>query len=68
MFDRAIDELWLGIGSGYTREWHGWTFTGECHVCYLREINQGTPITATLVVPDEKRWIRLRRCTHHGEG
>jgi acyl-CoA thioester hydrolase len=72
MFDRAIDELWsgLGIGPAYTRERHGSTFTAECHVRYLREIHQGDPvqISIILVAADEKRLHTFEEMRHAGEG
>src|ERR1700751_5899197 len=59
MMDRAIDELWLqlGIGPAYKKERHGSTFTAECHVRYLREIQLGDPVQVTvyLLAADEKR-------------
>src|ERR1700716_4457186 len=59
MFDRAIDELWLklGIGPGYMKQRHGSTFTAECHVRYLREINLGDHLQSSILVvaADEQR-------------
>ena len=72
MFDRAIDELWsgLGIGPAYMRERHGSTFTAECHVRYLREIHQGdlVQILIILVAADEKRLHTFEEMRHAGEG
>jgi acyl-CoA thioester hydrolase len=72
MFDRAIDELWLalGIGPSYMQTRHGSTFTAECHVRYLREIQLGDPvqISILLVGGDEKRLHTFEELRHAGEG
>src|SRR5476649_2223670 len=72
MFDRAIDELWLqlGIGPGYMKERNGSTFTAECHVRYLREINLGDPVQVSilLVAADEKRLHTFEEMRHATEG
>jgi acyl-CoA thioester hydrolase len=72
MFDRAIDELWLelGIGPPYMKERHGSTFTAECHVRYLREINLGDPvqIAILLVAADAKRLHTFEELRHATEG
>src|SRR5258708_26421985 len=46
MFDRAIDELWLklGIGPTYMKARNGSTFTSECHLPYLLEIQLSHPL------------------------
>ena len=72
MFDRAIDELWLqlGIGPGYRTERNGSTFSAECHVRYLREINLGNPVQVSvlLVAADEKRLHTFEEMRHATEG
>ena len=72
MFDRAIDELWLGLGIGptYMKERHGSTFTAECHVRYLREIHLGDPVQVSilLVAADEKRLHTFEELRHATEG
>jgi acyl-CoA thioester hydrolase len=72
MFDRAIDELWLGlgIGPGYMKERQGSTFTAECHVRYLREIHLGDPVQVSilLVAADEKRLHTFEELRHATEG
>jgi acyl-CoA thioester hydrolase len=72
MFDRAIDELWLhlGIGPGYRTERQGSTFTAECHVRYLREINLGDPVQVSvlLVAADAKRLHTFEEMRHATEG
>src|SRR5207253_11364783 len=68
----AIDELWLklGIGPSYMKERHGSTFTAECHVRYLREINLGDPvqISIPLLGADEKRLHTFDELRHASEG
>jgi acyl-CoA thioester hydrolase len=72
MMDRAIDELWLqlGIGPTYMKERHGSTFTGECHVRYLREIHFGDPvqISVWVLAADEKRLHTFEELRHATEG
>ena len=72
MFDRAIDEMWLGLGVGpaYMKERHGSTFTAECHVRYLREIHLGDPVQVSilLVAADEKRLHTFEELRHATEG
>jgi acyl-CoA thioester hydrolase len=72
MFDRAIDELWLqlGIGPTYMKTRNGSTFTAECHVRYLREIQLGDPvqISILLVGADEKRLHTFEELRHASEG
>jgi acyl-CoA thioester hydrolase len=72
MMDRAIDELWLqlGIGPTYMKERHGSTFTAECHVRYLREIDLGDPVQVRvwLLAADEKRIHTFEELRHAKEG
>lgn len=72
MFDRAIDEIWLqlGIGLDYKKARGGSTFTAECHVRYLREINLGDPVRVTvyLLAADDKRLHTFEELRHATEG
>ena len=72
MFDRAIDQMWLGlgIGPGYMKERHGSTFTAECHVRYLREIHLGDPVQLSIILvgADEKRLHTFEELRHATEG
>lgn len=72
MFDRAIDQLWLelGIGPAYMKERNGSTFTVECHVRYLREIQLGDPVQVHvwLLGGDEKRLHTFEELRHATEG
>jgi acyl-CoA thioester hydrolase len=72
MLDRAVDEFWLtfGLGPTYQAERHGSTFTAECHVRYLREINLQDPvqIAIRLIAADEKRLHTFQELRHATEG
>jgi acyl-CoA thioester hydrolase len=72
MFDRAIDELWLGLGIGpdYKKARNNSTFTAECHVRYLREIHLGDPVQVSiyLLAADDKRLHIFEELRHAGEG
>lgn len=72
LFDRAVDELWLklGIGPGYMRARKGSTFTAECHVRYVREIQLGDPaqVSILLVAADDKRIHTFKELRHATEG
>jgi acyl-CoA thioester hydrolase len=72
MFDRAIDQMWLGLGIGpaYMKARNCSTFTAECHVRYLREIHLGDPvqISITLIGADEKRLHTFEELRHATEG
>lgn len=54
LFDRAVDEIFLGLGLGpdYAKTRNASFFTAETHVCYLRELSAGMPVTATLQLID----------------
>jgi acyl-CoA thioester hydrolase len=72
MFDRAIDELWLllGIGPNYLRARKCSTFTAECHVRYIREIQLGDPVQVSILIvaADEKRIHTYKELRHATEG
>jgi acyl-CoA thioester hydrolase len=72
LFDRAIDELWLqlGIGPNYLKTRGGSTFTAECHVRYLRELQLGDPaqVSILLVEADDKRLHLFEELRHAKEG
>ncbi len=59
LFDRAGDEAFaaLGLGPDYARTRRHTTYTGEFHICYLRELKVGSRVRASfqLVDHDEKR-------------
>jgi acyl-CoA thioester hydrolase len=72
LFDRAIDQMWveLGIGPDYLKTRGGSTFTAECHVRYLREVNLGDPVQVHvyLIAADEKRLHTFEELRHAEEG
>lgn len=72
LFDRAIDELWLllGIGPGYRTARNNSTFTAECHVRYVREINLEDPVRVSVLVvgSDAKRIHTFQELRHATEG
>ena len=72
MFDRAIDQMWLGLGIGpaYMKARNCSTFTAECHVRYLREIHLGDPVQVSvwLLGADEKRLHTFEELRHASEG
>ncbi len=72
MFDRAIDQMWIGLGIGpsYMKERNGSTFTAECHVRYLREIHLGDPVQISIILvgADEKRLHTFEELRHATEG
>ena len=72
LFDRAIDELWLklGIGPNYLLARKASTFTAECHVRYVREVQLGDPVQVSILIAgaDEKRIHTFEELRHATEG
>jgi acyl-CoA thioester hydrolase len=72
LFDRAIDELWLrlGIGPDYMRTRNNSTFTAECHVRYVKEINLDDPVQVSILVvaADQKRIHTFQQLHHAHDG
>ncbi|MGL4322971.1 MAG: thioesterase family protein [Beijerinckiaceae bacterium] len=72
LFDRALDELFaqLGLGPDYLRSRNASTFAAECHIRYVRELNQGDPVRVTmqLVDFDDKRMHLFQTLRHATEG
>ncbi|WP_031335476.1 thioesterase family protein [Rhodopseudomonas sp. B29] len=68
LFDRAIDEMWaeLGIGPDYLKSRGCSTFTAECHVRYLREVQLGDPVRVDvyLIQADDKRLHTFEELRH----
>src|SRR5690606_27953403 len=69
--DRCCDQAFelLGIGPRYVSERKLTTYTAEIHVCYVRELHFGAPVTCTfhLLDHDEKR-IHFYQELHHVDG
>jgi acyl-CoA thioester hydrolase len=54
LFDTAVDQVFerLGLGPDYVKSRQASYFTAEVHVCYVRELNVGMPVEATLQLVD----------------
>ena len=70
LFDRCGDVAadLMGCGADYVREAAHTIYTAEAHVCYLRELHEGTEVVASLRVLDHdaKRihvWYELHHAT-----
>ena len=55
LFDRAVDHFFddLGCGQAYRESENHSFFTAEAHVCYVRELNAGSKVHATIRLVDE---------------
>ncbi|WP_417677164.1 thioesterase family protein [Roseibium sp.] len=72
LFDRACDEVFekLGLGESYLKERNASYFTAETHICYVRELAAGMPVTVRLqlVDHDAKRCHFYQEIHHADEG
>jgi len=72
LFDTAVDEVFnrLGLGPDYVKTREASYFTAEVHVCYVRELEAGMPVIATLQLIgfDEKRAHFYQELRHAEEG
>ena len=72
LFDRAVDEAFemLGVGLSYLKRSNHSTMTAEAHVCYLREIHEGTAVRVCfqLLDYDAKRLHYFEELVHAEEG
>jgi len=72
LFDTAVDEVFhrLGLGPDYVKTRGASFFTAEAHVCYLRELSAGMPVTVTLQLIDfdQKRAHFYQELFHADEG
>ncbi|ASP33752.1 thioesterase family protein [Labrenzia sp. VG12] len=72
LFDTAVDEVFhhLGLGPDYVKDRGASFFTAEAHVCYLRELSAGMPVSVTLQLIDfdEKRAHFYQELHHAEEG
>jgi acyl-CoA thioester hydrolase len=68
LFDRGADDLFeiFGFGPDYRKRTNNTTFTGEFHVCYLRELHEGAQVyvTSQLLDFDEKRFHFFQELRH----
>lgn len=71
LFDRGVDDvfLMLGLGPEYVKTRQASFFTAEVHVCYVRELEAGMPVTVNLqlIDHDEKRAHFFQELRHAGE-
>ncbi|GAA0774094.1 thioesterase [Roseibium denhamense] len=72
LFDTAVDEVFekLGLGSDYVKTRNASYFTAEVHVCYVRELSAGMPVTVSLQLIgfDSKRAHFFQELRHAEEG
>ena len=72
LFDNCVDEAFieLGLGPDYVKERNASFFTAEVHICYLRELQEGDPVRASvqLIGFDEKRAHFYQELRHAEEG
>ncbi|MES0882440.1 thioesterase family protein [Roseibium sp. SCP14] len=72
LFDTAVDQVFerLGLGPDYVKARDASFFTGEVHVCYLRELSAGMPVIVTLQLVDfdTKRAHFYQELRHAEEG
>jgi len=70
LFDTAVDDVFhhLGLGPDYVKTRGASFFTAEAHVCYVRELSAGKPVTVTLQLIDfdEKR-AHFYQELHHAD-
>ena len=67
IFDEAADEVYPQLGFGPDYQKTGFTtYTGEFHICYLRELHLNDPVTVTLQLLDydEKRFHTYQEIWH----
>lgn len=71
-FDHATDAFFdfVGLGETYRKTQNASTFAVECHVCFMRELQAGTPMrfTTQLLGHDNKRLHYFHRMYHGEEG
>ena len=72
LFDTATDDVFirLGLGPDYVKERNASFFTAEAHVCYVRELSAGMPVTVKmqLIDHDSKRCHFYQEMYHAEEG
>ncbi|WP_150525469.1 thioesterase family protein [Roseibium sediminis] len=72
LFDQGVDDAFhlLGMGEDYVKSRNASFFTAEVHVCYVRELEAGMPVVASLQLLDfdEKRAHFFQELRHADEG
>ncbi|WP_349357663.1 thioesterase family protein [Stappia sp.] len=70
LFDTCLDEAFiaLGLGPEYAATRGASFFTAEVHLCYLRELERGDPVYATVQLVDfDAKKAHLYQELHHAE-
>lgn len=71
LFDQGTDQAFdaLGIGAAYVKERRLSFYTAEIHVCYLREVHEGSQVTVStqIIDLDEKR-VHVFQEMRHADG
>lgn len=71
LFDQGSDSVFaqLGMGPHYAAERRLTTYTGEAHICYLREVHRSMPVISRLrmLACDEKRMHTFQELIHAEE-
>ncbi|MGB7431230.1 MAG: thioesterase family protein [Ahrensia sp.] len=72
LFDQGSDAVFaqLGMGPDYAASRKLTTYTGEAHICYLREVHQTMPVVSRfrMLDCDEKRMHSFQELVHADEG
>ncbi|PVB61645.1 thioesterase family protein [Labrenzia sp. 011] len=72
LFDTALDQIFeqLGLGPDYVKARNASYFTAEVHVCYVRELEAGMPVSVSLqlIGCDAKRAHIFQELRHAEEG
>lgn len=71
LFDRGADQAFdaMGLGAAYAKERKLTIYTAEIHVCYLRELHQGSQVTVSLQVVDhDDKRIHFYEEMRHTDG
>lgn len=72
LFDRGSDEAFahLGMGPDYAASRKFTTYTGEAHICYLREVHGAMPVVSVLQLlgHDAKKLHTFQELRHAEEG
>lgn len=72
LFDQGSDAVFaqLGMGPDYAVARKLTTYTGEAHICYLREVHQSMPVVSRfrMLDCDEKRMHSFQELVHADEG
>lgn len=71
LFDRGVDQAFsaIGIGPEYTRERRLTVYTAEVHICYVRELHEGSQVTvSTQIIDHDDKRIHLYQEMRHLDG